>query len=86
MPILTRWPLPAITPEKVVLLALPTVSTASASAPVCRVPAPASEPRVWLWPLRSSVAPALTVVLLVEDSSCAVAVTRVPALTVVVPV
>ncbi len=73
-------------PENVVLVALPTLKTVCASAPVCTVPPPARDPRVWLRPLRSSVAPVLTVVLLTADITWAALATRLPALRVVVPV
>ena len=58
-PTLVKPPLPEMVPRNVVLVpSLPVVSVAD---PSVTLPAPASEPMVWLKLARSSVAPAATV-------------------------
>ena len=84
VPVLVRPPVPEIAPEKVVLvLSLPVVSVA---APSVTLPAPASEPIVWLKPLKSSVAPDATVNALNGENAFAAPACSVPALTLVAPV
>jgi hypothetical protein len=52
-------PLPDMLPENVVLV--PSLPLVSVAVPSVTAPAPASEPTVWLKPLRSSTAPLATV-------------------------
>ncbi len=82
-PILVSPPMPDIVPENVVLvLSLPVFSVAE---PSVTLPAPASEPMVWLKPSRSSVAPLATANALPAENAFAVPACRVPALTAVAP-
>ena len=82
-PILVSPPMPDIVPENVVLvLSLPVVSVAE---PSVTLPAPASEPMVWLKPSRSSVAPLATVNALPAENAFAAPACSVPALTAVAP-
>ncbi len=83
LPILVRPPLPEITPEKMVLvLSLPVVRVAE---PSVTLPAPASEPMLWLKLARLSVAPAATVNALFCAKVFAAPACSVPALTKVLP-
>jgi hypothetical protein len=83
-PILVRPPVPAIEPEKMVLvLSLPMVSIA---LPSVTPPAPASEPIDWLKLLRSSVAPLATVNELNGEKALTAPACSVPTLTAVAPV
>ena len=82
-PTLVSPPLPPIAPENVVLVpSLPVVSVAD---PNVTLPAPASEPMVWLKPARSSVAPPATVNALTGAKAFAAPACSVPALTAVAP-
>ena len=81
-PTLVRPPAPAIAPENVVLVLLPVVSVAE---PSVTLPAPASEPMVWLKLARSSVAPDATVNALTAENAFAAPACSVPALTAVAP-
>src|SRR6202011_3180446 len=84
LPILVRLPVPEIVPENVVLvLSLPVVSMAE---PSVALPAPASEPMVWLKLLRSRVAPLATVNALNGENALTTPACSVPALTDVAPV
>ena len=84
IPTLVRPPEPEITPENVVLvLSLPVVSVA---APSVTLPAPASEPMVWLKLFRSSVAPLATVNALNGENAFVAPACSVPAFTLVAPV
>ena len=83
-PVLVGPPVPEIAPEKVVLvLSVPAVSVA---APKVTLPAPASEPMVWLKLLKSSAAPDATVNALNGENAFAAPACKVPALTLVAPV
>ena len=82
-PILVRPPMPNIVPENAVLvLSLPVVSVAE---PSVTLPAPASEPIIWLKPSRSSVAPLATVNALPAENAFVAPACSVPALTAVAP-
>ena len=82
-PTLVSPPMPDIVPANVVLvLSLPVVSVAE---PSVTLPAPASEPMVWLKLARSSVAPPATVNALPADNAFAAPACSVPALTAVAP-
>src|SRR6202011_3961198 len=84
LPILVRLPVPEIVPENVVLvLSLPVVSMAE---PSVALPAPASEPMVWLKLLRSRGAPLAPVNALTGESALTAPACSVPALTDVAPV
>ena len=83
VPVLVRPPVPEIAPEKVVLvLSLPVVSVA---APSVTLPAPASEPMVWLKLARLSVAPDAIVNALNGENAFVAPACSVPALTAVPP-
>ena len=83
VPILVSPPVPAIVPENVVLvLSLPVVSVA---APSVTLPAPASEPMLWLKPARLRVAPPATVNALNGANALTAPACSVPALTAVAP-
>ena len=82
-PILARPPVPDITPEKIVLvLSLPVVRIAE---PSVTLPAPATEPTIWLNPLRLSVAPDATLKALNSENALAIPACKVPMLTEVAP-
>jgi hypothetical protein len=84
LPTLVRPPVPEIVPSKdVLLLSLPVVSVA---LPSVTLPAPASEPIVWLKALRSSVAPEAIVKALIGAKTFAAPAGKVPASTSVAPV
>jgi hypothetical protein len=84
LPILVSPPVPEIVPENVVLvLSPPAVSVAE---PSVTLPAPASEPMVWLKLARLSVAPLATVNALFVAKAFATPACKVPALTAVAPV
>jgi hypothetical protein len=74
---------PEMTPANVVLVLSPPVSVA---APSATLPAPASEPMVWLKPLRLRVASAVTVNALNGENAFTAPACSVPALTAVAPV
>src|SRR5262249_18918781 len=79
-----RRRVPEITPEKVVLvLSFPVVSVAD---PSVTLPTPASDPIVWLNPLRSTVAAAATVKALFDEKAFVAPACSVPTLTLVAPV
>src|SRR5262245_47244361 len=83
LPILVRPPAPEITPEKVVLVLLP--PAVSVAEPSVTLPAPASEPMVWLKLLRLRVAPDATVNALNGANAFVAPACSVPALTAVAP-
>ena len=81
---MVKPPVPAIAPEKVVLvLSTPVVRIA---APSVTAPAPASEPMVWLKLFRSSVPPLATVNELNGEKALTAPACSVPTLTAVAPV
>ena len=83
MPILARPPVPDIVPENVVLvLSLPVVSVAE---PSVTLPAPASEPMLWLKPLRLSAPPETTVNALAGENTLVAPAAKVPSKTLVGP-
>ncbi len=83
LPILVNPPEPEIAPENVVLvLLLPVVSVAD---PSVTLPAPASEPMLWLKLARLSVAPLATVNALLDEKAFVAPACSVPTLTAVAP-
>ena len=84
VPAFVTPPVPEATPENVVEeLSPPAVNVAE---PSVTLPAPASEPIVWLKLLRSRTAPAPTVFALLLPNVLAAPACKVPALTLVAPV
>ena len=84
LPTLVNPPLPPSVPAKTV--SVPSVPTDSVALPSAMSPAPASEPRVMLLPPRSITAPAATVAAEPVPKALVEPASKVPAVTVVVPV
>ncbi len=83
LPILVSPPVPDIAPENVVLVLSPFVI--SVAEPSVTLPAPASEPMVWLKLLRPSVAPEPTVNALLDEKAFVAPACSVSTLTAVAP-
>ena len=84
MPVFTSEPVPAITPEKALLVLAPPV--VNAAEPRVTAPAPASDPIVCAWLASANVAPLATVTAVVDGSALATPACSVPAATLVAPV